>query len=412
MISGPELNDRKEIMLADQVQIPMVISAAAVLLTLLYASVLDIRDRRVPFRTWLPMLCTGLVCASYLFWEKTLDGSLVCGYLALVAVFLFDDYLNNRGRKDAAGLTWYYQENTIFPFIIIVLALPAISWLILNRSNIFPVIPWYGMYAAIILYVSFLFARSKREEDLPKRKKGKTGMNTGISEAICRWYFVLVIMIYAIISVLMFYGPWGLSAMDILFLTVFCGIFYIFGTMNLFGWADAWALIFISFCIPVFPVTPFFGESPIGVFSFSVLINALILNLVVPLAIFGINVMRGNRGPLIYRFFGFPVKGEEIRKSWGFVMEDFTEKDGRISRRFIGFWDAIRRMYSGTGRIYTKALRENPEKYARELSIYKRAGTVWISYAVPFIIPITAGLVTAMVFGDILYVIMSMVSGA
>ena len=42
---------------------PMIISAVAVLATLIYASYLDIRDRRVPFIHWLPMLVTG----SYLY---------------------------------------------------------------------------------------------------------------------------------------------------------------------------------------------------------------------------------------------------------------------------------------------------------------------------------------------------------
>jgi preflagellin peptidase FlaK len=44
------------------------------------------------------------------------------------------------------------------------------------------------------------------------------------------------------------------------------------------------------------------------------------------------------------------------------------------------------------------------------MAIYKKAGTVWISYAVPFIIPITAGLITALVFGDILFSIMKIVA--
>jgi preflagellin peptidase FlaK len=94
-------------------------------------------------------------------------------------------------------------------------------------------------------------------------------------------------------------------------------------------------------------------------------------------------------------------------------MEEFEEKKGTVSRKFIGFWDSIKRMYSGEGRIYTKDLREHPEEFTEELAIYKKAGSVWISYAVPFIIPITAGLITAIVFGDFLLAIMKLfVSGA
>jgi preflagellin peptidase FlaK len=178
--------------------------------------------------------------------------------------------------------------------------------------------------------------------------------------------------------------------------------------MHLFGGADAWALIFISFAVPVFPFTPLLGNPPLGFLAFSVLINALILNLAAPAAIFIVNLLRGNRAPLMYMFFGFPVAGDKIQDSWGFVMEEFDEKDGAIFRKFIGFAESIRRMYAGRDRVYTKDLREHPADYARELALYKKAGTVWISYAVPFIIPITAGFVTAIVCGDFLFAIMKL----
>ena len=82
---------------------PMVISAVAVLATLIYASYLDIKDRRVPFATWIPMLVVGIVCTSFLLWETTARISLVFGFLALVASFLYADYLDNRGRTDSVG---------------------------------------------------------------------------------------------------------------------------------------------------------------------------------------------------------------------------------------------------------------------------------------------------------------------
>jgi preflagellin peptidase FlaK len=133
--------------------------------------------------------------------------------------------------------------------------------------------------------------------------------------------------------------------------------------------------------------------------------------MVAPVGIFIINNIRGNRAPLMYMFFGFPVKGDNIQNEWGFVMEDFEEKKGKVSRKFIGFGDSIRRMYSGEGRVYTKDLREHPEEFKKELALYRNAGTVWISYAVPFIIPITAGLITAIVFGDLLFAGMKIVAG-
>jgi preflagellin peptidase FlaK len=384
---------------------PMVISAVAVLATLVYASYLDIRDRRVPFVYWLPMLAAGVCCTVVLLWQTTSNTSLIAGYLSLVASFLFMDYLDNRGRTDSPGLTFYYRKAWIFWYLALVLALPALSWFVLAPSLNMQLVPWYAMFAGIFGYISSMEYTGRFEEKPKTKQKTKT---IDINEAIGRWYFVLIILIYVVTTTLMLFGPgsWGAPATLILLTTVFCGVFYSFGRMHLFGGADAWALIFIAFCIPTYPFTPLLGNPPLLFLAFSVLINALLLNLVTPVGIFAINLLRGNRAPLMYMFFGFPVRGEEIQNEWGFVMEDFEEKEGAVSRKFIGFGDSIKRMYAGEGRVYTKELREHPGEFARELSMYRKAGTVWISYAVPFIIPITAGLVSAILFGDFLFAIM------
>jgi len=389
---------------------PMVISAVAVLVTLIYASFLDIRDRRVPFIHWLPMLGVGVVCTSYLLWQTTADISLITGYLAIVVCFLYADYLDSRGRTDSMGLTGYYRQSRIFYYLALVLFLPALSWFIFAPSINIQLVPWYFMFAGIFTYISY----TEYTGDKGKKKPQDSGKrDSDIQGLINRWYFVLIIMILSITSVIMMFSPgsWGTPALVILLLSVFCGVFYIFARMHLFGGADAWALIFISFCIPTFPFTPLLGTPPLGFLSFSVLINALLLNLAAPLGIFIINIIRGNRAPLMYMFFGFPVNGDRIQDTWGFVMEDFEERKGIVSRKFIGFWDAVKRMYAGEGRVYTKDLREHPEEFRKELAVYKKAGTVWISYAVPFIIPVTAGLITALVFGDILFAIMYVIAG-
>ncbi len=101
---------------------PMVISAVAVLATLIYASYLDIRDRRVPFICWMPMLGVGSICTGYLLWQTTASVSLITGYLALVACFLYADYLDSRGRTDSPGLTSYYKKSSIFYYLVLVLS--------------------------------------------------------------------------------------------------------------------------------------------------------------------------------------------------------------------------------------------------------------------------------------------------
>jgi preflagellin peptidase FlaK len=389
---------------------PMVISAIAVLVTLVYASYLDIRDRRVPFIHWLPMLAVGICCTGVMLWQTSGNAGLIVGYVSLVASFLYADYLDNRGRTDSPGLTFYYRKGSILYYLAIVLALPTLSWFLLAPSIIPQLVAWYAMFAGIFGYVTWMEYTGKFDE--PENTERKPGM-ADVAEIIGRWYFIPVILIYAISSVcLISGGAWTLNGgLFILLPAVFCGVFYIFGRMHLFGGADAWALIFIAFCVPTFPFTPLLGIPPLGFLAFSALINALLLNLVAPLGIFVINLAHGNRAPLMYLFFGFPVRGDTIQKEWGFVMEDFEVKNGAVSRKFIGFWDAIRRMYAGKRRVYTRDLREHPEKFTDELAVYRKAGTVWISYAVPFIIPITAGFVSAILFGDFLLALMTMVVG-
>jgi archaeal preflagellin peptidase FlaK len=374
---------------------PMVISAVAVLLTLAYASYLDVRDRRVPFVTWYPMIIVGIPSTVWLLYDTTKNVSLLVGYLALVASFLYANYLDNR-EPDAPFR---------FPYLAVVLILPAVSWFILAKNFTLSLVPWYGMYAGILLYISYDEYRKITPVTIKQKRKRQ---QANISDALSRWYFILVIIILTIASIIMMLGGgWGLSGIYIALAAIFCGVFYLFGRMHLFGGADAWALIFIAFCIPTFPITPLLNNPPLGFLSFSVLVNALVLTLVAPLGIFIINIVKGNRAPLRYMFFGFPVKGDAVQDAWGYVMEEFTETKEGVNRRFIGIGESIKKIYSGEERVYTKDLRENPDAFKKELALYKNAGTVWISYAVPFIIPITLGLITAIVFGDFLLAIMN-----
>ena len=372
---------------------PAVISSIAVIITLVYASYLDIRDRRVPFLTWYPMLIVGVPATIWLLYDATKNASLITGYLALVAGFFYANYLDTR-EPDAPFR---------FPYLAVVLILPALSWFVFAKNVTLSLVPWYGMYAGVLLYISYEEYRKITPKTTKQKRKQQ---QANISDALSRWYFVLVIVIFAIASfIMMLGGGWGVPGIYIALSAIFCGVFYFFGRMHLFGGADAWALIFIAFCIPTFPMTPLLNNPPLGFLSFSVLINALILTIVAPVGIFILNIVKGNRAPLQYMFFGFPVKGDVVQDAWGFVMEEFTDTHGTVNRRFIGFWESIKQMYAGEGRVYTKDLRENPDLFKKELAIYKNAGTVWISYAVPFIIPITLGLITAIVFGDFLLAI-------
>ena len=257
----------------------LIIPVVAVGFTLLYASVLDIRDRRVPFRTWYPMIITGLPFT-------------VLFYILLIA-----------------------EE---------------------------------GLWAA-----------------LP---------------------FLILIILFSL-------------------------VFYLFARFHLYGGADAWALIFITVLVPTFPVIPILGVPPFPFLPFTTLVNAVIINLFTPIGILIYNLRNGNRAPFPYLLLGFPVEGDRIIESHGFVMEEITEEEGALNRRFVGVGESLADMVRGEGRVSTLDMRRRPDEYSRERELYEKAGRVWISYGVPFIVPITFGFVSAFVAGDLVFALLQIVMG-
>ncbi len=98
----------------------LVIPAAAIGVTLVYASVLDLRSRRVPFRTWYPMLAIGAPCTLWfyasLFAERP---SSMFALFAFSAIFAAAFYLFGRlgliGGADAWALVFITLLLPAFP---------------------------------------------------------------------------------------------------------------------------------------------------------------------------------------------------------------------------------------------------------------------------------------------------------
>lgn len=99
----------------------LVVVAAAIGVTLVYASVLDLRSRRVPFRTWYPMVAIG---APFTLWfyasSLATDPDRAIALLALsalfAAVFLAFGRLNLIGGADAWALAFIALLLPTFPF--------------------------------------------------------------------------------------------------------------------------------------------------------------------------------------------------------------------------------------------------------------------------------------------------------
>lgn len=206
-------------------------------------------------------------------------------------------------------------------------------------------------------------------------------------------------------------GEWEVAGSLIVLCALFSFLFYLFARFHLFGGADAWALIFCTALVPAFPVVPLLGIPPLSFFPFTVLINAVVLNLFTPIGILVYNVRNGNHAPFPYMLLGFPVEGDRISESHGFVMEDITEEEGVIRRRFVGFRESLSDMARGERRVYTVDMRRRPDEYLRERELFRKAGRVWISYGVPFIVPITLGFVTALLIGDFIFGLLLFIMG-
>ena len=100
---------------------PLLISATAIGITLVYASVLDLRSRRVPVPTWYPMLAIGVPST---LWFYTTQFAVAPNYALLllvlsvalaVAFYLFGRF-NMIGGADVRALAFVTLLLPTFPF--------------------------------------------------------------------------------------------------------------------------------------------------------------------------------------------------------------------------------------------------------------------------------------------------------
>lgn len=316
----------------------LVLSSIAILATLLYASFLDIKTRRVPFRTWYP--------AS----------------VVAVPVMIIFYYFT------------YGMEAGIGPFVFVFLPFFI--------SGVLLLLDW-----AWTIYI---------------RKADRSEIDTSvIAGTYISWIYPAVPASVVITACII--GYWNYFSVIALISLVFCVFLEIISCLHLWGGADTSAMIVISSAVPVSPILPLWGYTVAAFFPISVLLNAVILNLAVPAGLLVYNILKGNKAPLRYMFIGYPVPGDEIAEHFGFVMEDIREEGDLVEREFMKFRSLIGRTVSGKKRMYTQDFKRNPEEYAAELELYRKAGRIWIGFGVPFIVPIMAGFIIAFFFGDIFF---------
>ncbi|RPJ52567.1 MAG: hypothetical protein EHJ95_03800, partial [Methanobacteriota archaeon] len=131
--------------------LPFAASILAIGITLIYASFRDIRERRVPFETWYPMLVVGIPVSAWYFWDSGGGAGPFTGFLALAGVLLYALYLDTTDTK-LAFRPWYLAGS---------LALPALAWLVLPGELRLDLLLLWCLLAACLSYATFLDLRER-----------------------------------------------------------------------------------------------------------------------------------------------------------------------------------------------------------------------------------------------------------
>ncbi|CAI48729.2 prepilin/preflagellin peptidase [Natronomonas pharaonis DSM 2160] len=236
---------------------------------------------------------------------------------------------------------------------------------------------------------------------------------------------------------------------------------YIFWRIGGFGGADAKAIITLAVAFPVYPTYYVFQsayplyEAPLGVFSFTILSNAVVVGLAYPLVLAVRNLPRGEITPAM--FIGRPVSVSAVTTEYGRLLETpdgFTRGGLDIDAlRMYLQWrgsdleslraapdDHRRTVPTDPNRPGDGAIDEwdtspetggsvaaaddpwgaemfldahdaygtTPEQLREGLAVLADAETeqVWISPGIPFIVPMFVGLVVAVTYGDVLFAVL------
>lgn len=185
---------------------------------------------------------------------------------------------------------------------------------------------------------------------------------------------------------------------------------YILFQLGAFGGGDAKGLMVLSVLFPLYPVLhysgkvfPLLGIPVIGFFTFTVLENALLLTILVPLCIFCYNLLHFS---------------PEMIKTPHFMFIGYrTEISSLKNKKYIGLLEkfeldetgTLKKSFSRTGLNFDANERPELEEYMKKGLIGK---DVWVTPGLPFMIPITASFITTIVFGDLIfYFVMRLIMG-
>ena len=180
----------------------------------------------------------------------------------------------------------------------------------------------------------------------------------------------------------------------VLQLVAMVALAYILYLLNLYGGADAKAIMVLS---ALFPIYPHFNGYPIlkigFIFAFSVLSNSVIVAPILAIIMFIRNIIKERfkiSGSILYYFIGYRVDIDSIPKFHNLL--EYFDENGNLIR--------VKRAVEPNDEIISRL-----KYFAKEKNVKK----IWVTPALPFILFITAGYIVAFFIGDILLFILSLI---
>ncbi|MDK2892161.1 A24 family peptidase C-terminal domain-containing protein [Methanohalophilus sp.] len=219
------------------------------------------------------------------------------------------------------------------------------------------------------------------------------------------WIVMLAVFSPFILYEIITYGLSHLLLIGLSFTIIFVLVYILFYA-GAFGGADAKALMTMAIIFPVYPTImignttfPLEGIPIINLFTMTVFGNSVLLTIIVPIGLFLYNLTRPQLSKTLkkpyFMFIGYRCDVDKLGKQKHVrLLEKIEEKDGVVKTR-----------YSRGGETIDEETIQTIQSYA---SSGKIENQVWVTPGLPFMVPITAGFITAIFYGDLIFKITSL----
>jgi len=175
------------------------------------------------------------------------------------------------------------------------------------------------------------------------------------------------------------------------FAVILFELFYMFDVIK--GGADAKAVICLAVLFPLYPdisdIVPIIRPAADAVLTFfpfalSVLFMGALASCAVPLYILAKNI-RGGRKMGLRSLLGFPLPIDEVEKHFVWLIE--WVEDGKVK--------------------FSYRKQRNSDMLKADLAALREMGLneAWVTYKIPFIIPLTVGLLMVILVGNLLFLV-------